>query len=82
MKRIISIITFMVVMVLSTTNLFAVAIGENGTRGPGDPGGEPSGETPLGGSAPIGSSVLIFAGLSLVYGAKKAYKLKKEDLDE
>ena len=72
----------MVVMVLATTNLFAVAVGENGTRGPGDPGGEPTGEPPLGGNAPIGSGVLIFAGLSLAYGAKRIYNLKKEDLDE
>ena len=51
---------------------------------PGDPGGSPIGEEPLGGSAPIGSGTLILLGLGAAYGGFKVKDTKqksKESID-
>ena len=49
---------------------------------PGDPTGDPSGETPIGGGAPIGGGTFILIALGAAYGGKKIYRIKKESLEE
>jgi len=49
---------------------------------PGDPGGDPSGDDPIGGGAPIGGGTIILMGLAAAYGAKKLYHLNKEEIEE
>ncbi len=54
-------------------------------RGPGNPGGEPTGnDPPIGGGAPIGSGVGILMSISILYLGRKVYKLRniKEELEE
>ncbi len=52
------------------------------TGTPGDPPGEPTGGTPIGGGAPVGSGSLILLGLAVVYGGRKLYQVNKEELEE
>ncbi len=73
MKKII-IITGIVVIALFS-NMSAIAQ----MRGPNDPGGDPTGNPPLGGGAPIGSGTLILIGLGAAYAGKKIYNLKTEE---
>ncbi|NOX85321.1 MAG: hypothetical protein GXO86_05060 [Chlorobi bacterium] len=49
---------------------------------PDDPGNDPVGEDPLGGGAPVSGGTALLILLGTVYGAKKVYELKKEDLPE
>ncbi len=54
-------------------------------QGPGDPGGDPSGESPpigAGGGAHLGGGILILLTLGLAYGGKRLYDLKKEKKEE
>ena len=44
---------------------------------PGDPGGDPVGEDPLGGGAPVGSGTLLLLTLGAAYGSKKIINQKK-----
>ena len=77
MKNILSILAFILLFVLSTS----VALADEGdNRGPGDPGGEPTGEEPLGGGAPIGGGTIMLLAMGVAYGGKKLYNMKKEDL--
>ena len=41
-----------------------------------------SNNQPPGGGAPIGSGMLILIGLGAVYGGKKLYKIKEENIDK
>jgi hypothetical protein len=45
---------------------------------PGDPGGDPVGNDPLGGGAPIGSGIVILLSLGTIYGGKKMLDIRKE----
>jgi len=74
MKKIIS--TIIVVSMLLFP-LFTIA-----DTHPGDPGSEPSGETPIGGGAPIGGGTFILIALGAAYGGKKVYDINKEELEE
>jgi len=47
-------------------------------REPGDPGGDPVGEDPIGGGAPVGSGIIILLSLGSIYGGGKIYILRKE----
>ncbi len=49
---------------------------------PPDPGGNPQSEPPLGGGAPIGRGLFVLLGLGAIYGARKVYIMKKEDLEK
>ncbi len=51
-------------------------------RGPGDPGGTPEGNNPIGGGAPVGGGMGILIGLSVVYLGKKIYTITKIELEE
>ena len=46
---------------------------------PPDPGGDPTGNPPVGGGAPIGGGTFILMALGAAYGSKKLYTLKQEE---
>lgn len=46
---------------------------------PGDPGGTPTGEPPLGGGAPIGGGTLILLSLGAFYGVYKKSLIQEDD---
>ncbi len=73
MKKLLSIITLAVIVFLTATPTFAQS------TQPGDPGGDPTGEPPIGGGAPIGGGTLILLALGAAYGGKKVYALQKEE---
>ncbi len=77
MKKIISILTIIVVSLFFTISSLHA---DTGT--PGDPPGEPSGGTPIGGGAPIGGGSIILIGLAAVYGGRKLYQMNKVELEE
>jgi len=52
-----------------------------GTEPGNPPIGPGTGDVPIGGGAPIGGGSLILIGLAAVYGAKKRYEMKKEELE-
>ena len=72
MKKLLSIITLVVIVFLTATPTFAQS------TAPGDPGGTPTGP-PMGGGAPIGGGTLILLALGVAYGGKKVYALQKEE---
>lgn len=77
MKKIISILTVIVItLFLSAPVLHA----DTGT--PGDPPTEPGSGTPIGGGAPIGGGSLILLGMAAAYGGRKLYLLHKEELED
>lgn len=72
MKKNIITLTIILATALSPAILMAQS------DGPGNPGGEPGGETPIGGGAPVGSGLAILMGMGAAYGGRKLYKLNKE----
>jgi hypothetical protein len=75
MKKIITILTVLLFALITSVNVYA--------NDPPDPFSEPStGDQPVGGGAPIGSGLFVLLGMAAVYGGRKIYKLKKEDLEE
>jgi hypothetical protein len=73
MKKKITILISIILLSLGPElNLQAVT----GTRG--DPPSEPSGGTPIGGSAPIGNGSIILLGLLGVYGGVKLYHIQNK----
>ena len=77
MKKIISILTILVVSLFFTISDLHAVTGE-----PGNPPGEPGTGTPIGGGAPIGGGSIILLGLAAVYGGRKLYQINKEELEE
>lgn len=77
MKKILSILT-----ILIFTLFFSISEVNADTGTPGDPPGDPTGGTPIGGGAPIGGGSLILIGLAAVYGGRKLYMINKEELEE
>jgi len=71
-----NIISTIMIMSMLLIPLFTIA------DEPGDPGSEPSGQTPIGGGAPIGSGTFILIALGAAYGGKKVYDINKEELEE
>ena len=65
--------------ILTLAFILASFIGFSQVKEPGDPGGSPSGEPPLGGGAPVGSGMLILLGLGATYGAFKVVPSKEEE---
>ena len=52
-------------------------------RGPGNPGGEPTGnDPPIGGGAPVGSGMVILLSLGAAYLGRKVYVNHKKDQEE
>ncbi len=49
---------------------------------PGDPGGDPTGNPPLGGSAPVGGGTFILLGLGALYSGKKLYRLFDDESED
>ncbi len=76
MKKIISILTVLIISIfISTPVLFADL--------PTDPpGGQGGGDQPIGGGAPIGGGSLILLGMAVAYGGRKLYILNKEELED
>lgn len=71
-----SIITLLVIIAsVTTTNLLAQA-----PPPPPPDHGETGNQN--GGNAPIGSGIFILLGLGAVYGGKKIYGMRKENLEE
>jgi len=60
--------------ILTLSIILASFVGFAQVKEPGDPGGTPVGEPPLGGGAPIGGGTLILLGLGAAYGG---FKVKK-----
>jgi hypothetical protein len=71
------IISTMIIVSMLIIPLMSVAETE-----PGNPGGEPGGETPIGGSAPIGGGTFMLIALGAAYGGKKVYDMNKEELED
>ena len=71
------IISTMIIVSMLLFPLFTIADTQ-----PGDPGGEPGGETPIGGGAPIGGGTFILIALGAAYGGKKVYDMNKEELED
>ena len=65
--------------ILTLSIILASFVGFSQVKEPGDPGGTPTGQPPLGGGAPIGGGTLILLGLGAAYGG---FKIKKTDEDE
>ena len=57
--------------ILTISIILASFSGFSQVMEPGDPGGTPVGEEPLGGGAPVGSGTLILLGLGAAYGGYK-----------
>jgi len=77
MKKIISIFTVLIItMFLSAP----VILADTGT--PGDPPGQPTGDTPIGGGAPIGGGSFILLGMAAIYGGRKLYINSKDELED
>ena len=54
--------------------------GNTQQRGPGNPGGEPTGnDPPIGGGAPVGNGLVVLLSLGMAYLGRKVYVLKMED---
>lgn len=65
-------ISIFVFILLFTTQLFADA--------PPDPGGDPTGGTPVGGGSPIGGGLFILLSLGIMYGTRKFISIRKKIL--
>lgn len=66
--------------ILALAIILASFVGFSQVKEPGDPGGSPSGEPPLGGGAPVGEGMLILLGLGTAYGAFKTIPEKEEEV--
>ena len=76
MKKVISIISILVVSLF-----FAISVNAQ-VMGPSNPPGGPQpGDQPIGGGAPIGGGLFILLGMGAAYGGRKLYKLHKDDDD-
>jgi len=73
MKRLFTTATIIVIVLFLSGTVLAQS------TAPGDPGGAPTGETPMGGGAPIGGGTFILMALGAAYGSKKLYALKTEE---
>lgn len=45
---------------------------------PPDPGGDPTGGTPVGGGSPIGGGLIMLMTMGIVYGIRKYYNIIKK----
>ena len=77
------------IAIVLTSFFFVLSFVVTAQTNPPDPGGDPfppgSGSSPPamgGGSAPIGGGTLLLIGLGVAYGAKKVYKVVKENHEE
>ncbi|MEZ5084028.1 MAG: hypothetical protein R2750_11355 [Bacteroidales bacterium] len=58
--------------------LFATQVfGDN----PPDPGGDPTGGTPVGGGSPIGGGLFILLSLGMMYAGRKIISIRKKILE-
>ena len=77
MKKVISILTVLVISLFLTINANAQILG------PSNPPGDPQpGDQPIGGGAPVGGGLFILLGMGAAYGGRKLYKLHQEDEKE
>jgi len=77
MKKVISILTVLVISLFLTINANAQILG------PSDPPGGPQpGDQPIGGGAPVGGGLFILLGMGAAYGGRKLYKLRQEDNED
>lgn len=65
--------------ILTLAIILTSFVGFTQVKEPGDPGGTPTGEPPLGGGAPVGGGMLILMGLGAAYGAFKTVPTKEEE---
>lgn len=69
----------LIIILLWLTFLSLSPVGLNAQpASPPDPGGKPSSQPPLGGSAPIGEGIAIWLGLSLAYASVKISKNRQD----
>jgi len=77
MKKVISILTVLVISLFLTINANAQILG------PSNPPGDPQpGDQPIGGGAPVGGGLFILLGMGAAYGGRKLYKLRQEDNED
>ncbi len=77
MKKVISILSILVISLFLTINANAQIMG------PSDPPGGPQpGDQPIGGGAPVGGGLFILLGLGVAYGGRKLYELRQKDEEE
>ncbi|MCD4695910.1 MAG: hypothetical protein K8S16_06675 [Bacteroidales bacterium] len=60
-----------------TTLIFSLTMMTVFADAPPDPGGDPTGGTPVGGGSPIGGSLLIMLVLASGYSAKRIWEIRK-----
>ena len=65
--------------VIAIALILASFTGFTQVKEPGDPGGTPTGEPPLGGGAPIGSGTFILLGLGTLYATYKRRVVTEKD---
>ena len=68
--------------ILTLAIILITFVGFAQVKEPGDPGGTPVGEPPLGGGAPVGGGVFVLMGLGLAYGAVKTVSKKETEEEE
>ena len=66
-------ISLFVFILLFATQVFADA--------PPDPGGDPTGGTPVGGGSPIGGGLFILLSLGMMYAGRKIMSARKKIMD-
>ena len=66
-------IVLFVVILLVANQVFADA--------PPDPGGDPTGGTPVGGGSPIGGGLFILLSLGMMYAGRKIIAIRKKILE-
>ncbi len=77
MKKVISILSILVISLFLTINANAQVMGPSNP-----PGGPQPGDQPIGGGAPVGGGLFILLGLGVAYGGRKLYELRKKDDEE
>ncbi|MCD4696374.1 MAG: hypothetical protein K8S16_09065 [Bacteroidales bacterium] len=73
MKKNILITLFLLIFLISP-----IVLPELFADAPPDPGGDPSGGSPVGGGAPVGGGLLLMLSFGIAYGSKKLYKFYKK----